>query len=151
MQQQRRAGPHASLAARALMLTAALLLGACDMLPLGDTSFAEPCPDESFGRGDGYDAAARECLWSAFTQGRAASLRSTRITPQGDPVVYRVTVRPGGRVEVFYDTSLDTYTSTRGKFTLTCSQFTRSTDPASGRIRFLADGCRGADIRALVI
>jgi hypothetical protein len=134
----------------AALLAAGMALASCDLVAGGD-SFAEPCPDENLGAGDGYDAAARDCLWRAFSDGKAASFRTTRITPQRDPIVTRVTVRPGGRVEVFYDNSLDTFSNTKGKYTLTCTKFQRSVDPASERVRFLADGCRGGDIRALVI
>ena len=132
------------------LLALAVASGACDLMPGAADTFAEPCPDESYGQGEGYDAAARDCLWAAFTAGRSASFKTTKITPQRDPIVTRVTVRPGGRVEIFYDSSLDTFTTTKGKYDLTCNKFERSVDPETKRIRFLADGCRGGDIRALV-
>lgn len=134
----------------AALLVAALTLGACDLVSGAVDRFPEPCPDESLGNGDGYNAAARDCLWKAFSEGKAASFMTTRVTPERDPIVTRVTVRPGGRVEVFYDSSLDTFSNTKGKYTLTCTKFQRSVDPVNGRIRFLADSCRGGDIRALV-
>lgn len=133
----------------AVLLAAALTAPACDLLPGNADPFPEPCPDEAYGNGDGYSAGARECLWKAYTEGKAASFQSTRVTPQRDPIVYRVTVR-AGKVEIFYDNSLDTFSGTKGKYTLTCSTFQRSVDPGTGRIRFFADNCRGADIRALV-
>jgi hypothetical protein len=134
----------------ALALLLALALAACDLLPTAVDTFPEPCPDENFGQGDGYDRAARDCLWNAFEAGKAASFKTTKITPQRDPIVTRVVVRPGGRVEVFYDNSLDTFSNERGKYELTCTRFERSVDPGTERVRFLADNCRGADIRALV-
>lgn len=132
------------------LLAAALLLGACDLLPGAEDSFAEPCPTENLGTGAGYDASARECLWQAYSEGRAASFTTTRVTTEGDPITTRVTVRPGQRVEVFYDSSLDTFSNERGKHTLTCTTFQRSVDATTKRIRFFADNCRGGPIRALV-
>ena len=134
------------------MLLVALALGlvACDLIPTAVDTFPEPCPDENYGQGDGYDRAARDCLWKAFSEGKAASFKTTRITPQRDPIVTRVIVRPGGKVEVFYDNSLDTFINTKGKYELTCTKFQRSVDPGTERVRFLADDCRGGDIRALL-
>ena len=135
------------------LLTAACLavaLAACDLLPGAVDNFPEPCPDEHLGQGDGYDRAARDCLWKAYTDGKAASFKTTKITAQRDPIVTRVVVRPGGRIEIFYDNSLDTFSNERGKYELTCTKFQRSVDPGSDRVRFLADNCRGGDIRALV-
>ncbi len=137
-------------AALALFVTLALLLAACDLIPTAVDTFPEPCPDENYGQGDGYDRAARDCLWKAFSEGKAASFKTTKITPQRDPIVTRVVVRPGGKVEVSYDSSLDTFSNTKGKYELTCTKFQRSVDLASDRVRFLADNCRGGDIRALV-
>ena len=134
----------------AALLAAAVALSSCDLIQGAADPFPEPCPDEAYGSGEGYNAAARDCLWKAFSEGQAASFMTTRITPQRDPIVTRVTVRPGGRVEIFYDSSLDTFSNTKGKNTLTCTTFRRSVDPGNGRIRFLADTCRGGDIRALV-
>lgn len=127
-----------------------LALAACELLPGAVDRFPEPCPDESFGTGDGYDASARDCLWLAFSEGRAASFKTTKVTAQRDPIVTRIVVRPGGRVEVFYDNSLDTFTTTKGKYELTCTKLQRSVDPVTQRVRFLADSCRGGEIRALV-
>ena len=135
----------------AALLVAVLTLGGCDLVSGAVDRFPEPCPDESLGNGEGYNAAARDCLWKAFSENKAASFMTTRVTPERDPIVTRVTVRPGGRVEVFYDSSLDTFSNTKGKYTLTCTKFQRSVDPVNGRIRFLADNCRGGDIRALVL
>ena len=134
----------------ALAVALCLVLVSCDLIPTATDTFAEPCPDENLGQGDGYDRAARECLWKAFSDGKAASFKTTKITPQRDPIVTRVTVRPGGKVEIFYDNSLDTFSNEKGKYALTCTKFQRSVDPGSERVRFLADNCRGGDIRALV-
>jgi hypothetical protein len=133
----------------AMLLALATTLAACDLVGAVDT-YAEPCPDENYGLGDGYDPLARDCIWKAFTDGKAASFKTTKITPQRDPIVTRVTVRPGGKIEVFYDNSLDTFSTQTGKYNLTCTKFQRSVDPGTGRIRFLADSCRGANIPALV-
>ena len=137
---------------RRLALAAALgvALASCDLLPTAVDTFPEPCPDENLGQGDGYDRAARDCLWKAYTEGKAASFKTTKITPQRDPIVTRVVVRPGGRVEILYDNSLDTFSNEKGKFELTCTKFQRSVDPGNDRVRVLADNCRGAAIRALV-
>jgi len=134
----------------ALVASFALALAGCDLLPTAVDTFPEPCPDENFGQGEGYDRAARDCLWKAFSEGKAASFKTTKITAQRDPIVTRVVVRPGGRVEVFYDSSLDTFSNERGKYELTCTKFQRSVDPGTERVRFLVDNCRGGDIRALV-
>jgi len=134
----------------ALAASFALALAGCDLLPTAVDTFPEPCPDENFGQGEGYDRAARDCLWNAFEAGKAASFKTTKITAQRDPIVTRVVVRPGGRVEVFYDSSLDTFSNERGKYELTCTKFQRSVDPGTERVRFLVDNCRGGDIRALV-
>lgn len=134
----------------ALAASFALALTACDLVPTAVDTFPEPCPDENFGQGEGYDRAARDCLWKAFSEGKAASFKTTKITAQRDPIVTRVVVRPGGRVEVFYDSSLDTFSNERGKYELTCTKFQRSVDPGTERVRFLVDNCRGGDIRALV-
>ncbi len=135
---------------RSFIIALALVLVACELIPSPADTFPEPCPDENFGQGDGYDRAARDCLWKAYSEGRAASFKTTRVTPQRDPIVTRVIVRPGGKVEILYDNSLDTFTTTKGKYELTCAKFQRSIDPGGERVRFLADGCRGGDIRALV-
>jgi len=134
----------------ALVASFALALAGCDLLPTAVDTFPDPCPDENFGQGEGYDRAARDCLWKAFSEGKAASFKTTKITAQRDPIVTRVVVRPGGRVEVFYDSSLDTFSNERGKYELTCTKFQRSVDPGTERVRFLVDNCRGGDIRALV-
>ena len=134
----------------ALVASFALALAGCDLLPNAVDTFPEPCPDENFGQGEGYARAARDCLWKAFSEGKAASFKTTKITAQRDPIVTRVVVRPGGRVEVFYDSSLDTFSNERGKYELTCTKFQRSVDPGTERVRFLVDNCRGGDIRALV-
>jgi len=134
----------------ALVASFALALAGCDLLPTAVDTFPEPCPDENFGQGEGYDRAARDCLWKAFSEGKAASFKTTKITAQRDPIVTRVVVRPGGRVEVFYDSSLDTFSNERGKYELTCTKFQRSVDPGTERVRFLVDNCRVGDIRALV-
>ena len=134
----------------ALGLVLGLVLAGCDLLPTAVDTFPEPCPDENLGQGDGYDRAARDCLWKAYSEGKAASFKTTKITPQRDPIVTRVVVRPGGRIEILYDNSLDTFSNEKGKFELTCTKFQRSVDPGTDRVRFLADNCRGAAIRALV-
>jgi len=134
----------------ALFVALCLPLVSCDLLPTAVDTFPEPCPDENFGQGDGYDRAARDCLWKAYSEGKSASFKTTKITPQRDPIVTRVIVRPGGKVEISYDNSLDTFTTTKGKYELTCTKFQRSVDPGGDRVRFLADNCRGGDIRALV-
>jgi len=134
----------------ALLLALGLAASSCELVTGAVDTFPEPCPDESLGNGEGYNAAARDCLWKAFSEGKAASFMTTRVTPDRDPIVTRVTVRPGGRVEVFYDSSLDTFSNTKGKYTLTCTKFQRSVDPVNSRVRFLVDNCRGGDIRALV-
>lgn len=135
------------------LLLAAALLGGCDAIAgvvsgAVDT-FPEPCPDENYGIGDGYDAAARDCLWEAYSTGKAASFKTTRVTQQRDPIVTTVTVRPGQRVEIVHDNSLDTFSNVKGKYTLSCSIFERKVQAGSERIQFFADNCRG-DIRALI-
>ena len=132
-----------------ILLLGALLLSGCDLVGLGPSQVPDLCSDERYGQGEGYDQVSRDCLWSAYTEGRAANFRTTHRTRQGDPVVYQVSVS-AGKVEIVFDNTLDTFATTKGKQTLTCQRLERSTDPGTNRVRFLANGCRGGDIRALV-
>lgn len=134
--------------ALALLLVASMLVG-CDLISGTVDTFAEPCPDENFGMGDGYDAAARACLWEAYSAGKAASFKTTRVTQQRDPIVTTVTVRPGQRVEIVHDNTLDTFSNVKGKYTLTCSIFERKVQSGTERVQFFADNCRGG-VRALI-
>ncbi|HET8567529.1 MAG TPA: hypothetical protein VFM93_00910, partial [Candidatus Limnocylindria bacterium] len=113
-----------------ILLGAALLLSACDLVGLGPSQVPDLCPDERFSRGEGYDEASRECLWSAYSEGRAANFRTTHLTRQGDPVVYQVSVS-AGKVEIVYDNTLDTFATTKGKQTLQCQRLERSVDPGT--------------------
>lgn len=131
------------------LLLAAALLGGCDLISGAVDTFPEPCPDESYGSGDGYDAAARECLWEAYSTGKTASFKTTRVTQQRDPIVTIVTVRPGQRVEIVHDNTLDTFSNVKGKYTLSCSIFERKLQSGTERIQFFADNCRGG-VRALI-
>ena len=135
---------------RSLLLAAVLALApACDALPSFGSSVPDPCPEERYGSGEGYDQTARDCLWSAYSANKAATFRTIRTTQKGDPLIYKVTVN-AGKVELVYDNTLDSFATERGKQTLQCSRLEKSTEPQSGRIRFLANNCRGGDVKALV-
>lgn len=130
----------AVLPAAALVL--AVLLTGCGRLPVGA---AESCGEEEFEQGSGYSGVSRDCLWTAYTENRAASFSSTQFTVEGDPIVYRVRV-DNRKVEIDFDNSRDAFAGPdAGKATSVCQKLKRKTEQDSGRIRFTATGCTGGD------
>ena len=71
----------------------------------------ESCGEEAYGRGEGVDVAARQCLLAAFEAGRGAELITTMTSVEGDPITRYIRVHENGTVEIFHDASQDQYGS----------------------------------------
>ena len=71
----------------------------------------DSCGEEDYGRGEGVDVEARQCLLAAFEAGRGAELITTMTSVEGDPVTRYIRVHENGTVEIFHDASRDQYGS----------------------------------------
>lgn len=100
------------------------------------------CGIEDFGFGAGYDNQKRECFWSAFRAGTAASLTSVHRTTEGVNLTYTAIVTGPSRIDVrFVNASTD---ANGGTFSYSCSQLERR--PVSdqpNRTSFAATSCTG--------
>src|SRR5439155_23353744 len=79
-----------------------------------------------------WNEAARECFWQAYRAQRPAEFMSTRLTIEGDPITSIYRVLPGGRVEIFIDSTQDRFAADRGWQRLDCATLVmvQSTSPA---------------------
>lgn len=99
------------------------------------------CGREKQTHGEGYDEAARTCLWDAYRAGRPAELELTRHTIEGDPITWTLRVRSGSSIEVTED-NRDRF-GVHGVRTASCTVLERSPS-ANGRSGFIVRGCGGS-------
>lgn len=57
------------------------------------------------------DAAVRACFVAALAAGRPAEMAEIRHTIEGDPIAAIIRSRPGGGVEIFFDSTQDQFGS----------------------------------------
>ena len=99
----------------ALLLASVALMG-CGMLPSAPPDWVAnreelpSCGAEDAGHRT-YDAAARTCLLDAYRAGQAAELISTELTIEGDPITRYLRVHPDATIEIFVDSTRDTFGS----------------------------------------
>lgn len=120
----------------AASLLAVLILSACDAFaPLPDSSDATQfvnaplavrertplpaCGVETASGRDGPNVEGRRCLWAAYQEHRPAEFISTQLTVEGDPITWIYRVGAGGDVEVFLDSTKDSW-SAKTWIRLTC-------------------------------
>jgi len=110
------------------------------------------CGEEQQGHGSGYDPAARECLWQAYTAGEGAVFTTTRPTIEGDPIVWHIDVIATDRIDVTADNTADRFAAleARGVTTVTCTSMA-ITDDGSNDFAFEVRGCDGEAGSTLVI
>ena len=114
------------LAPRARCLVAAVLIGAaCGSRP---GSGAEVDCGTSDLRRVGYDAAAVDCFWRAFSAGRSVVLRVTQTTVEGDQIPMTLTFDPATGLVATRDVSADKFSSAadRRVWTWRCKGITRT-------------------------
>jgi hypothetical protein len=70
-----------------------------------------PCGSEHSGLADSGNLEGRACFWTAYQEHRPAEFISTRPTTEGDPITTIYRVLPGGSVELFIDSTQDTWGS----------------------------------------
>jgi len=119
-----------------------LLTLACTPSPPPPANAGEALP--SCGRernvhGEGYDAAARDCLWKAYQTTSPAELVITHYTVEGDPITFTIRMRAPSNIEVTED-SKDNW-GWKGIRTTTCTSLEKiEHDP--GRYKFKLGGCQ---------
>lgn len=109
--------------------------------PSAATTDTKPpsCGREKQVHGEGYDEAARACLWDAYRAGKTAELELTRVTIEGDPITYTLHVRSGS-IDVVED-NRDRF-GAHGMRSASCKVLERSPS-TNGRSGFIVRGCRG--------
>ena len=111
-------------------------------LPADAGASAPSCGREVQTHGQGYDEAARTCLWDAYRAGRPAELVMTRHTIEGDPITLTLRVRSNTSIEVLVD-NRDRF-GTRGLHSSVCKVLERS-PTVNGRSGFVLRTCEGSD------
>ncbi|WP_437656886.1 hypothetical protein [Sorangium sp. So ce1182] len=134
--------PGRSLAALALLLLATSCSSAPEKVQSGpETPPLKQCGTEVVRRGDGYNSAARECIWQAYRAREPSEFTTTRYTIEGDPVTYRLEVTVTGVVVVV--DSKDRY-ALRGVFRHSCRNLERiAQEGAEDRFGFALSACSG--------
>ena len=98
-------------------VAAAALVAGCGILPAAVPDWVanrqplESCGEEVLEQAQPFARAARECLFQAFLDGRAAELISTQPTIEGDPITRYIRVHENGVVEIFVDATRDRFGS----------------------------------------
>lgn len=69
------------------------------------------CGEERVRGGADANVAGRRCLWSAYQERRPAEFVSTLWSIEGDPITWIYRILPGGAVEVFIDSTQDTWSA----------------------------------------
>ena len=106
--------------------------------PATDTrATVRDCGVEQYGRGEGYDATARECLWQAYATGNAATFATVRLTTEGARQEFRVRVE-SRKVQV--DTVSADTGSAGGNASYTCMSLDRT---AGARTVLVGRNCTG--------
>lgn len=106
----------------------------------GDAGAAPSCGREVQLHGQGYDAAARKCLWDAYQAKKPAGLSLTRHTIEGDPITFTLRVLEDSSIEVVEDNQ-DRF-GARGVRRSTCKTLEQRPS-ADGRSGFVLSGCVG--------
>ncbi|WP_437287093.1 hypothetical protein [Sorangium sp. So ce406] len=141
--------PGRRLAALALSVLAA----ACSSPPKVQSGPATPplkqCGTEVVRRGDGYNGAARECIWQAYRNREPSEFTTTRYTIEGDPVTYHLEVTATGVVVVV--DSKDRY-AMQGVFRHACRNLERITQEGTeDRFGFALSACSGGGAERLAV
>jgi Domain of unknown function (DUF4362) len=103
---------------------------------------ASSCGREEQMHGQGYDEAARTCLWDAYRSNRPAELVMIRHTIEGDPISITLRVRSKTSIEVIED-NRDRF-GARGLRSSVCKELERSA-AVNGRAGFVIRTCEGSD------
>ncbi len=111
-------------------------------VPASAGANAPSCGHEVQTHGQGYDEAARTCLWDAYRAGRPAALVMTRHTIEGDPITLTLRVRSNTSIEVLED-NRDRF-GARGLRSSVCKVLERS-QTTNGRSGFVLRTCEGSD------
>lgn len=129
-----------------VVLIAALAIAGCGFLPTADGTFGNApavvrdratlpaCGTESVQIAHGVNLDGRRCFWNAYQSHQPAEFISTQTTIEGDPVTSVYRVLPDGAVEVFVDSTQDTW-STRTWLHLACRELSLI-DDAPGQPAF---------------
>lgn len=121
--------------ASALLVTTLLACQAFSAVSVPDAvanrSQLPSCGEERRSQTEAPNIEMRQCLLSAYNDGRAAELVSTRPTVEGDPITtyYRVWPNATTAVEVFQDASRDRYAADAWTRT-TCAHIAEVADDA---------------------
>ena len=97
-------------------------------------------------RHGGYDAAAIDCFWRAFTASRSVIWRATQITEEGDPIPMTLSFDPATGLVASRDVTADKFSSASDRriWTWRCKAIKRTpwaTDPS--RTFFQLTNCTG--------
>lgn len=120
-----------------------LLLASCG----GGRTSASPTVSVDCGFADQrlieFAGTGRTCLWNAYSSRESARWMMTRITMEGDPIPFTVTVTDS--IEVTQDTTADKHGGpNRGRTTWRCSAMTQVAHYSEGSFLFAFSGCTGA-------
>ncbi|EYF02355.1 Hypothetical protein CAP_7284 [Chondromyces apiculatus DSM 436] len=108
----------------------------------------KPCGKEKVVHGEGYDAAARECIWKAYLARDAAEFTTTHVTIEGDPIAYTIQIKPDVVVTV---DNQDRY-GQKGVSTHTCQAMERiRQEKQPERFGFALTGCVGGGMTRLAV
>ncbi|XXT18620.1 hypothetical protein WME94_51175 [Sorangium sp. So ce429] len=134
--------PGRSFAALALLLLASSCSSAPEKVQSGPaTPPLKQCGTEVVRHGEGYNGAARECIWQAYRNREPSEFTTTRYTIEGDPVTYRLEVTVTGVVVVM--DSKDRY-ALRGVFRHSCRNLERiAQEGTEDRFGFALSACSG--------
>lgn len=131
-----------------LGIALALLVAGCDLLPAPPPEWVTErgelpaCGAEEVTADRLPNSQARECLYDAWRESRAAEMISERRSVEGDPITTIYRVLPDGTVEVFVDMTRDRYGSGTWE-RLACSELrpVREDDGIDESWVFVEDGC----------
>jgi hypothetical protein len=70
-----------------------------------------PCGEERSQGDAGANIPGRRCLWAAYLEHRPAEFITTRWSIEGDPITSIYRILPNGAVEVFIDSTQDTWSA----------------------------------------
>ena len=93
-----------------------------------------------------YSASARECIWSAYSSGRAAYWNVRGVTIEGDPTPSLLSVDPTRGLDVTRDVTADKFSaqSDRRVWSWHCTTLTKRTWATdASRYSFELAGCTG--------
>ncbi|MGK3999041.1 hypothetical protein [Sorangium sp. So ce1024] len=142
--------PGRSLAALALSALAVSCSSSPDKGPSGPaTPPLKQCGTEVVRRGEGYNGAARECIWQAYKNREPSEFKTTRYTIEGDPVTYHLEVTATGVIVVV--DSKDRY-ALQGVFRHSCRNLERiMQEGTEDRFGFALSACSGGGAERLAV